>query len=145
VPYTFLPITLLITSFIPHSTFAVLKVLFLLATCLIISVRFNFVILYWQWDRLCGLAVRVPGYRSWGLGSIPAATRFSDKIVGLEQDTLRLVSTIHKLLERKRSGLGLENREYGHRDLSCWPRDTLYQQKLALTWPTSNDCSVLNV
>jgi hypothetical protein len=30
-------------------------------------------------DRLCGLAVRVPGYRSRGLGSIPGATRFSEK------------------------------------------------------------------
>jgi hypothetical protein len=30
-------------------------------------------------DRLCGLVVRVPGYRSRGQGSIPGATRFSDK------------------------------------------------------------------
>jgi hypothetical protein len=28
-------------------------------------------------DCLCGLVVRVPGYRSRGLGSIPGATRFS--------------------------------------------------------------------
>jgi hypothetical protein len=28
---------------------------------------------------LCGLVVRVPGYRSRGLGSIPGATRFSEK------------------------------------------------------------------
>jgi hypothetical protein len=27
----------------------------------------------------CGLAVRVPGYRSRGLGSIPDATKFSEK------------------------------------------------------------------
>jgi hypothetical protein len=27
-------------------------------------------------DRLCGLVVRVPGYRSRGPGSIPGATRF---------------------------------------------------------------------
>jgi hypothetical protein len=31
------------------------------------------------WDRLCGLVVRVPGYRSRGPGSIPSATRFSEK------------------------------------------------------------------
>jgi hypothetical protein len=31
------------------------------------------------WDRLCGLAVRVPGYRSKGPGSIPGTTRFSEK------------------------------------------------------------------
>jgi hypothetical protein len=30
-------------------------------------------------DRLCGLVVRVPGYRSRGPGSIPGATRFSEK------------------------------------------------------------------
>jgi hypothetical protein len=30
-------------------------------------------------DRLCGLMVRVPGYRSRGPGMIPGATRFSEK------------------------------------------------------------------
>jgi hypothetical protein len=30
-------------------------------------------------DRLCGLVVRVPGYRSRGPGSIPGDTRFSEK------------------------------------------------------------------
>jgi hypothetical protein len=30
-------------------------------------------------DRLCGLVVRVPGYRSRGPGSIPGANRFSEK------------------------------------------------------------------
>jgi hypothetical protein len=30
-------------------------------------------------DRLCGLVVRVPGYRSRDPGSIPGATRFSEK------------------------------------------------------------------
>jgi hypothetical protein len=30
-------------------------------------------------DHLCGLVVRVPGYRSRGPGSIPSATRFSQK------------------------------------------------------------------
>jgi hypothetical protein len=30
-------------------------------------------------DRLCGLAIRVPGYISRGPGSIPGATRFSEK------------------------------------------------------------------
>jgi hypothetical protein len=30
-------------------------------------------------DYLCGLVVRVPGYRSRDLGSIPGATRFSEK------------------------------------------------------------------
>jgi hypothetical protein len=30
-------------------------------------------------DSLCGLEVRVPGYKSRGSGSIPGATRFSEK------------------------------------------------------------------
>jgi hypothetical protein len=30
-------------------------------------------------DRLCGLVVRVPGYKSRGPGLIPGATRFSEK------------------------------------------------------------------
>jgi hypothetical protein len=32
-------------------------------------------------DCLCGLVVRVPGYRPRGLGSIRGATRFSEKWV----------------------------------------------------------------
>jgi hypothetical protein len=43
---------------------------------------------------------------------------------------------------KKSSGSGLEIRDYGHRDLSCWPRGTLYPQKLALTSPTSGVRSV---
>jgi hypothetical protein len=35
---------------------------------------------YHHWkDRLCGLVVRVPGYRSRRPGSIPCAARFSEK------------------------------------------------------------------
>jgi hypothetical protein len=39
----------------------------------------NYMIRYFQLDRLCGLVVRVLGYRSRGPGSIPGATRFSEK------------------------------------------------------------------
>jgi hypothetical protein len=39
--------------------------------------------LEWQYfDRLCGLVVRVLGYRSGGPGSIPGTTR-KKKVVGL--------------------------------------------------------------
>jgi hypothetical protein len=31
-------------------------------------------------DRLCGIVVRVPGYRSRDPGSIPGTTRFSERI-----------------------------------------------------------------
>jgi hypothetical protein len=59
------------------------------------------------------------------------------EVVGLEWGPLILVSTIEELFERKSSGFGLENREYGHRDPSRWPRGTLFPQKLALTSLTS--------
>jgi hypothetical protein len=38
--------------------------------------------------------------------------------MGLERGSLSLVSTNEELLERKRSGSGLEIREYGRRALS---------------------------
>jgi hypothetical protein len=64
------------------------------------------------------------------------------EVVGLEWGPLSLVSTIEELLERKSSGSGLENREYGRRDPSGWPRGTLYPQKLTLSSPTSGGRSV---
>jgi hypothetical protein len=52
------------------------------------------------YDRLCGLVVRVLGYRSEGPGSIPGTTK-EKKVVGLERGTLSLVSTTEELLHRK--------------------------------------------
>jgi hypothetical protein len=57
-------------------------------------------------DRLCGLVVRVLGYRFGGPGSIPGTIRFSDKkkgkqVVGLERGPLSLVSTTEELLDKK--------------------------------------------
>jgi hypothetical protein len=51
-------------------------------------------------DRLCGLVVRILGYRSGGLGSIPCTTR-KKKVVGLERGPLSLASTTEDLLDRK--------------------------------------------
>jgi hypothetical protein len=64
------------------------------------------------------------------------------KVVGLERGPLSLVSTTEELLDRKSRGSCLENREYGREDPSRWPRGTLYQQKLAITSPTSGSRSV---
>jgi hypothetical protein len=50
-------------------------------------------------DRLCGLVVRVLGYRSGGPGSIPDNTK--KKVVGPERGPLSLVSTNEELLDRK--------------------------------------------
>jgi hypothetical protein len=68
--------------------------MFLLSSALLSEKFYRFV------DRLCGLVVRVLGYRSGGPGSIPGTTR-KKKVVGLERGPLRLVSTTEELLDRK--------------------------------------------
>jgi hypothetical protein len=62
---------------------------------------------------LCGLVVRVPGYKSRGPGFDFQRYQIFREVVGLERGPLSLVSTIEELLGRKNSGFGLENREYG--------------------------------
>jgi hypothetical protein len=62
--------------------------------------------------------------------------------VCLERGLLISMSTIEELLGRKRSGSGLESREYGRRDPLRWPRGIVYPQKLAPTSPTSGGHSV---
>jgi hypothetical protein len=52
-------------------------------------------------DRLCGLAVRVLGYKSGGPGSIPGSTRKKKRVVGLERGPLSLVSTTEEQFIRK--------------------------------------------
>jgi hypothetical protein len=59
------------------------------------------------------------------------------EVADLEQGPLSLMSTNEKILWRKSSGSGLQNRDYGRRDPSRWP-----PQKLALTSPTSGGCSI---
>jgi hypothetical protein len=54
-------------------------------------------------DRLCGLVVRVLGYRSGGQNSISGTTM--EKVVGLERGPLSLVSTTEELLDRKVAAL----------------------------------------
>jgi hypothetical protein len=54
--------------------------------------------------------------------------------VGLEQGPFSLVSTIEELLDRKRRGSGLEIREYGRRDRSRSPRDTLFLKKVGINF-----------
>jgi hypothetical protein len=35
----------------------------------------DYIVVLHNLDRLCGLVVRVPGYRSWGAGAIPGTTK----------------------------------------------------------------------
>jgi hypothetical protein len=88
-------------------------------------------------DRLCGLVVSVHGYRSRCPGFDSRCYQILWEVLGLEGGPLSFVRIIEELLEWKSSGSGLENRINGRRNPLSWPRDTLYQQKLVLTSPTS--------
>jgi hypothetical protein len=57
----------------------------------------NYVLHLYYLDRLCGLVVRVLGYRSGGPGTTPPPP----KVVGLERSPLSPVSKTEELLERK--------------------------------------------
>jgi hypothetical protein len=83
--------------------------------------------------RLCGLVVRVPGYRYRVTGFDSRGYQIFWEVVGLERGPLSLVSemsTLEELLGRKISGFGLENRDYGRRDPSRWPRGTPLSTKV---------------
>jgi hypothetical protein len=69
--------------------------------CASCEVRAEFIyVMQKKVDRLCGLVVRVLGYRSGGPRSIPGTTR-KKKVVGLERGPLSFVSTTEELLDRK--------------------------------------------
>jgi hypothetical protein len=63
--------------------------------------------------RLCGLVVRVPGYRSKGPGFDSRHHQIFWEAEDLEWSPFNLVSTTKELLGRESSGFDLENREYG--------------------------------
>jgi hypothetical protein len=88
-------------------------------------------------DRLCGLVVRVPSNRSRGPVSIPVITTFSEKQWVWSGVHSASWVKLRSYLEKKSSGSGLENREYGRRNPSRWPRGSGHPQKLALTSPIS--------
>jgi hypothetical protein len=57
-------------------------------------------------DRLCGLVVRVPGYRSKGPGFDSRRYQIFGEVVDLERGPLSLVSITEELHEWKSSGSG---------------------------------------
>jgi hypothetical protein len=59
--------------------------------------KWNFVLKWLISNRLCGLVVRVPGYRSGGPEFDSRALQ--KKVVGLERGPLSLVSTTEELAE----------------------------------------------
>jgi hypothetical protein len=67
--------------------------------------------IYINMDRLCGLVVRVSGYRSKDLGLDSRPYQIFWEVGALERGPLSLVRTIEEPLEWKISGFGLENRD----------------------------------
>jgi hypothetical protein len=61
-------------------------------------------------DRLCGLVVRVPGYRSRGPAFDSRRYQIFWEVVGLERGPLSLVRITEELLERKAAAYHVENR-----------------------------------
>jgi hypothetical protein len=65
---------------------------FLITFVYMLTLYARFAYPLYEQDRLCGLVVRVLGYRSGGPGSIPGTTR-KKNLVGLERGAPSLVST----------------------------------------------------
>jgi hypothetical protein len=86
---------------------------------------------------LAASVVRVPGYRSRGLGFDSQHYQMFWEIVSPQQGSLSLASTTEELLSRKYSSSGLDNRKYGRKDPLYRPRNTLFAQKVTLTSPKS--------
>jgi hypothetical protein len=84
---------IIIPPIAPHSLIILWRVVSILTASLNKQQKYKI-------DRLCGLVVRVLGYRSGDPGSIPSTIR-KEKVVGLERGTLSLVSTTEELLDRK--------------------------------------------
>jgi hypothetical protein len=84
--------------------------------------------------------VRVLGYRSGGPGSISGITLKICSGSGTGSTQPREYNW--GATWQKSSVSCLENREYGRRDPSRWPRGTLHPQKFAITSPTSGGRSV---
>jgi hypothetical protein len=59
-----------------------------------------------MFDRLCGLVVRVTGYKSKGPGFVSRRYQISLETVSLERCPLSIVSITEELLEWKSSGSG---------------------------------------
>jgi hypothetical protein len=99
--------------------------------CIVFPVRYE-LNLY----MLCGQPLWSSGQSSWlqiqRSGFDSRCYKIFWDLVGLEPGPLILVSTIEKLIERKSSGFGLENRDYGRRRSANYATP-LYPQKLALT------------
>jgi hypothetical protein len=95
-----------------------------------------------QTDRLCGLVVRVSGYRFRGPGFDSRRFHIFWEAASLERGPLSLVRITEELLEGKVVAPVYKIEINDRGNPLRWPRDNLYPQKLALTSPTSGGRSV---
>jgi hypothetical protein len=95
---------------------------------IVINITLHLVL--WWTDRLCGLVVRVPGYRSRGPGFDSRRCQTFWEVVGLKRGPLSLVSTIEEVHGRNSCGSGLENQYYGLGDPPPRLRDTPLSAKV---------------
>jgi hypothetical protein len=94
--------------------------------------NFSFQYCTYLFDRICGLLVRIPGYRSRGPEFDSRRCQIFWEVVGLERGSLSLVRITEALLGRNSSGSGLENRIECRRNPLRWPRNTFYPNKSEL-------------
>jgi hypothetical protein len=94
-----------------------------------------FAVYYITDDRLCGLVVRVPSYRSRGPGLDSRRYQILWKVVDLERGPLSLVRIIEEIFERTVAAAVSKTEINGHGDSLLSPRYTLYP-------PTSGGRSV---
>jgi hypothetical protein len=88
------------------------------------------------YNRLCGLVVRVPGYRTRGPGFDTRRYQIFWEVVGLERGPLSLVRINEELLERTVAATVYKTEIKSRGDSLRWPHN-LYPLKLALTSPIS--------
>jgi hypothetical protein len=81
------------------------------------------------YDRLYGLVVTVPGYRSRGLGSIPGATRFSEKQSAWNGFHSTSWGYLRSYLKEIAAPVW-KTKINGRGDSLRWPLDTLYLLKV---------------
>jgi hypothetical protein len=93
-------------------------------------------------DRLCGLVVRVSGYRSRGPGFDSRRFQIFWEALGLEQGPLSLVRTTEELLGRNISGFGQENRDWRSGGSAALTTQHPLSAKVGTTSPTSGGRSV---
>jgi hypothetical protein len=74
--------------------------------------------------RICGIVVKVPGYRSRGPGFDSRRYQIFWEVVDLERGPLSFVRITEKLLEWKSSGSGLENRDLTAVGIRCADHET---------------------